>query len=100
MRSLGDLFLLLFVPVALLGAVASLDIPMTLPVEPYQDGVTALYVDRPYANTVSNPELAGQRVVRVPRHLRFDVELELSAPARVVRLLCERNEKATFADWE
>ena len=100
MRSIGDLFWFLIVPAVLVGAAISLDLPMTLPVAPYQDGVTALYLDRPYANTVSNPTLTGQRVVRLPRHLRFGVELELAGQARVIRLLSDENENAAFADWE
>ena len=100
MRSIGDLFWFLILPVLFAGWAISLDFPMTLPVDPYQDGVTALYLDRPYANAASNPALAGQRVVRLPRHQRFDVELQLSAPARVIRLLSDENENAPFADWE
>jgi hypothetical protein len=100
MRSIGDFFWLVIAPAVLVGAAISLDLPLALPVVPYQDGVTALYLDRPYANTVSNPALTGQRVVRVPRHLRFDVELELSAPAQVTRLLSDENENSAFADWE
>jgi hypothetical protein len=100
MRSTGDLFWFLIVPVLFAGSAISLDFPMKLPVDPYQDGVTSLYLDRPYANTVSNPALTGQRVVRLPRHLRFDVELELSARAKVIRLLSDENENAAFADWE
>ena len=100
MRSLGDLVWLVIVPAVLVGALISLDLPLTLPVVPYVDGATALYLDRPYTNSLSNPALAGQRVVPVPRHLSFEVELELSAPAQVTRLLCERDDHTTFADWE
>jgi len=100
MRSLGDLSWFVIVPAVLVGAAVSLDLPMELPVAPYQDGVTALYLDRPYANAVSNPALEGQRGVPVPRHLRFEVELELSAPAQVTRLLSDENENAVFVDWE
>ena len=98
--SLGDLSWFVIVPAVLVGAAVSIDLPMELPVAPYQDGVTALYLDRPYANAASNPALAGQRVVPLPRHLRFEVELELSAPAQVTRLLSDENENSAFADWE
>jgi hypothetical protein len=100
MRSIGDLFWLLIVPIAIVGVAISLDFEQALPVDPYQDGVTPLYLDRPYANAVSNPALAAQRVVPVPRHLRFEVELELSAPAQVTRLLSDENDNAAFAAWE
>ena len=100
MRSIGDLFWYLCVPAVLVGALISLDLSRSLPVVAYQDGTTALYLDRPYANSVSNPALVGQRVVPVPRHLRFEVELELSAPARVTRLLSDANDNGAFAAWE
>ena len=98
--SLGDLSWFVIVPAVLVGAAVSIDLPMELPVAPYQDGVTALYLDRPYANSVSNPALAGQRVVRVPRHLGFDIELELSGQAKVIRLLSDENDNSAFAAWE
>ena len=100
MRSIGDLVWFLIVPVVLAGAAISLDFPMTLPVAPYEDGVTRVYLDRPYRNEASNPALTGQRVVRLPRHLRYDVELELSAPATVTRLLSDENDNSAFAAWE
>ena len=95
-----NLFWLVIAPAVLVGAVLSLDLPLALPVAPYRDGVTALYLDRPYANTAQNPGLGSRRVVQVPRHLRFEVELELSAPAEVTRLLCDRNDNSSFAAFE
>jgi hypothetical protein len=87
-------------PVALVTGLHSLDFPLALPVEPYEDGVTPVYLDRPYVNAAPDPGLAGQRIVRLPRHLRFDVELELSEPAQVVRLLSDEHDAAPYAGWE
>ncbi len=100
MPGIRDLAWFVIAPVLSVGAALSLDIPSELRVEPYQDGVTALYADRPYANTASNPELTGQRVIPVPRHLRFDVELDLGSSAQVLRLLSDENDNSVFADWE
>jgi hypothetical protein len=99
MRSIGDLVWLVLVPAVLVGALLSLDLPQELAVVRYEDGKTPLYLDRPYANAHANAALAGQRVVPVPRHLRFEVVLELSAPARVTRLLSDENDRAPFAGW-
>lgn len=99
MRSRGDLLWLLLVPAALAGALLSLDLPQELPALPYVDGTTPLYLDRPYANAHANAALAGQRVVQVPRHLRFEVVLELDAPARVTRLLSDENDNRAFEGW-
>jgi hypothetical protein len=87
-------------PLALVLGLFSLDFPLRLPVEPYQDGITAVYLDRPYRNETPDPALAGLRIVRLPRHLRFAVALELSEPARVLRLLSDENDNAPFAGWE
>lgn len=95
-----DLLWFVLLPVALASGLLSLDFPLALPVEPYADGVTPVYRDRPYANSAPDPALAGQRIVRLPRHLRFEVELELAEPLRVLRLLSDENDNAPFADWE
>jgi hypothetical protein len=87
-------------PLTLVLGLLSLDFSRRLPVEPYQDGVTAVYLDRPYRNETPDPGFAGLRIVRLPRHLRFDVALELSEPARVLRLLSDEHDNAPFADWE
>lgn len=100
MRSIGDLVWLVLVPAVLVGALLSLDLPLELPVAPYEDGKTPLYLDRPYANAQVNAALAGQRVVPLPRHLRFEVVLELSAPARLTRLLGDEHDAAAFAGWQ
>ena len=98
-RARGLLWFVLL-PVALVAAVHSLDFPLALPVEPYADGVTPVYLDRPYVNATPDPALAGLRIVRLPRHLRFEVELELAAPGRALRLLGDENDAAPFAGWE
>jgi hypothetical protein len=95
-----DLLWFVLLPVALVTGLHALDFPLALPVEPYADGETPVYLDRPYLNAAPAPALAGQRIVRLPRHLRFEVELELPAPARVMRLLSEENDNAPFAGWE
>jgi hypothetical protein len=100
MRSLRDLFGFVLAPLGLALAATALDLPQSLSVAPYEDGVTPLYIDRPYRNLASNAALAGLRVVRVPRHLRFDVELELGAPARVIRLLASDDDDAALAGWQ
>ena len=87
-------------PVALAAGLLSLRLPLALRVEPYADGVTPLYLDRPYVNDSADPALAGLRVVRLPRHLSSEIELELAAPARVLRLLSDEHETAPFAGWE
>ena len=100
MTRIRALFTFVLVPLALVAAVHSLELWRTLAVEPYQDGATPVYLDRPYVNTAPAAALAGQRIVRLPRHLLFDVELELSGPARVMRLLSDANDNTRFADWE
>jgi len=62
--------------------------------------VTPLFLDRPYVDTERNPGLEGLRVVRLPRHLRFDVELRVSEPAALVRFLSDENDNRAFANWE
>lgn len=99
MRSRGDLLWLLLVPAVLAGALLSVELPRELPVLSYEDGKTPLYLDRPYANAHANAALAGQRVVPIPRHLRFEVVLELEAPARVTRLLSDENDNRAFEGW-
>jgi hypothetical protein len=95
-----DLLWFVLLPAALVTVLLSLDFPLALPVEPYTDGVTPVYLDRPYLNAAPAAALAGQRIVRLPRHLHFDVELELSQPAQVTRLLSEEHDAAPFAGWE
>jgi hypothetical protein len=95
-----DLLWFVLLPVALVTGLHALDFPLALPVEPYEDGVTPVYLDRPYVNAAPDPGLAGQRIVRLPRHLRFEVEIGLSAPTRALRLLSDENDNAAFADWE
>jgi hypothetical protein len=97
MRPLRDLLGLVLVPALLLAALLAPDYRQELPVEPYEDGLTPLYLDRPYVNSKPHPALEGLRVVRMPRHLRFDVVLEVAAPARVIRLICEKNDQAIFS---
>jgi len=100
MRILRDLFGFVLTPFALGLGLVSVDVPRSLPVEPYADGVTPVYLDRPYVNAAPVQALEGQRIVRLPRHLRFDVELELAAPAQALRLTSEENDNAVFAGWE
>jgi hypothetical protein len=95
-----DLLWFVLLPAALVTGLFSLDFPLALPVEPYADGVTPVYLDRPYVNAAPDPALAGLRIVRLPRHLRFEVEIELAEPARAMRLLTEENDNAPFAGWE
>lgn len=95
-----DLLWFVLLPLALVTAGLSLDFPLELPVEPYVDGATPVYLDRPYLNVAPAAALAGQRIVRLPRHLHFDVELELAAPARVTRLLSDEHDASPFAGWE
>ncbi len=100
MRPLRDLLGLVLVPAALLAALLLPDHARELPVEDYEDGGTPLYLDRAYVNRQPSAALDGLRVVRIPRHLRFDVVLEIDAPARVVRLLTEKNDNAVFSGWD
>ncbi len=87
-------------PLAFAAGLLSVDLPRGLPVEPYQDGVTPVFRDRAYVNESPDPGLDGLRIVRIPRHLRFPIELELAEPARVLRFLSDENDNAPFADWE
>jgi hypothetical protein len=98
-RARGLLWFVLL-PVVLVTGGLSLDFPLALPVEPYADGETPVYLDRPYLNAAPAAALAGQRIVRLPRHLRFDVELALAEPAQVARLLSDEHDAAPFAGWE
>jgi hypothetical protein len=100
MRRFRAFVLFVLAPLALAAGLLSLDLPRGLPVEPYQDGVTPVFRDRDYVNESPDPALTGLRIVRVPRHLRFPVELELAEPARVLRLLSDENDNGPFADWE
>jgi hypothetical protein len=100
MLSLGFLFWFVLAPLVLAAVVLTLDFSRTLPVEPYTDGVSPVYIGRAYRNDPPEPALAGYRVVPVPRHLRYDVVLELSQPGRVLRLLSEKNDNAVFDGWE
>lgn len=86
-------------PALVVAAVVGPDWERALSVEPYRDGETPLFADRPYVNRAPTAALDGLRVVRLPRHLRFDVVLELAAPARVLRLVSEENDDAVFAGW-
>jgi hypothetical protein len=95
-----DLLWFVLLPVALVTGLLSVDFPLALPVEPYADGVTPVYLDRAYVNSAPAPALAGQRIVRLPRHLRFEVELELAGPAQVMRLLSDEHDAGPFAGWE
>jgi hypothetical protein len=97
MQPLRDLLGLVLVPGALFVALLAPDYRQELPVERYEDGVTPLYLDRPYVNTKPHASLEGLRVVRIPRHLHFDVWLDVAAPARVIRLVCEKNDDAIFS---
>jgi len=87
-------------PAALGWGATRLELRQTLGVEDYSDGRTPLFSDRPYLNAASHQDLRGFRVVRLPRHLRFEVELSLSESASIVRLLCDRNDNRAFAEWE
>jgi hypothetical protein len=100
MQPLRDLLGLVLAPAALFVALLAPDHRQELPVEPYEDGVTPLYLDRPYVNREPTGALTGLQVVQLPRHLRFDVALELAAPTRVMRLLCDRNDAATLSGGE
>jgi len=95
-----DLLGYVVVPTALIWAVTSLDLPLPLAAEPYAEGTTPLFLDRGYVDTQRDSGLAGYRVIRIPRHLRFEIELTLSQPATLVRLLTDRNDNRVFADWE
>jgi len=94
-----DLVGFVLVPAALIWAGTRLDLPLPLEAVPYQDGVTPLFLDRPYVDTQVDAGLADHRVVRIPRHLRFEIELELSEPAELVRLLTDENDNGVFADY-
>jgi hypothetical protein len=100
MQPLRDLLGLVLVPAALFAVLLLPDHVRELPVERYEDGVTSLFLDRPYVNRAPAAALGGLRVVPIPRHLRFAVALELEAPARVWRLVCDRNEEAFLSGWE
>lgn len=95
-----DLIGFVLVPAGLAWLATKLDIPLPLEAEPYQEGVTSLFLDRHYVDTRVDSGLTGHHVVRIPRHLRFEIELELSEPAELVRLLTDKNDKGVFADWE
>ncbi|MGH7288212.1 MAG: hypothetical protein ACREI8_09380 [Myxococcota bacterium] len=100
MRAVRGLFGFVALPALALWAVLSVDLPQPLAAEAYTDGVTSLFLDRPYVNTERNAGLAGHRVVRLPRHLRFDVELRVSEPAQLVRFLSDENDNRVFGDWQ
>ena len=100
MPGLSALLGFVLAPLALAAGFLSLDLPLALPVEPYADGTTPVYLDRPYVNEEPARALAGLRIVRVPRHLYFPLELELAAPARVLRLLSDENDNTPFGGWE
>jgi len=87
-------------PVAAGWGITRIDLPLPLAVKAYEDGRGKLFSDRPYVNAAADPGLTGFKVVPIPRHLRFDIELSVSEPARIVRLLCDRNDNGAFADWE
>jgi hypothetical protein len=100
MQRLRALVVLLLVPGALVWTGTRIDLPRALVAEPYEDGRSPLFSDRPYVNAAAGAGLRGFRVVRLPRHLRFDVELVVSERARIVRLLCDRNDNRAFSGWE
>jgi hypothetical protein len=100
MQPLRDLLGLVLGPAAVFVALLAPDHRQALPVEPYEDGVTPLYLDRPYVNREPKGALEGLQVVQLPRHLRFEVLLEVAAPTRVMRLLCDRNDAATLTGGE
>jgi hypothetical protein len=97
---IGDLVGFVVAPAALAWIATRLDLPLPLEAEPYQAGVTSLFSDRRYVDTQIDSGLARHRVVRLPRHLRFEIELELSESAELVRLLADENDNRVFADWE
>lgn len=92
--------MLLLLPAAIGWGLTQINLPLILSVESYEDGRTPLFSDRPYANAAAHAGLHGFRVVRLPRHLRYDVELSLSGQASLVRLLCDRNDNRALSDWE
>ncbi len=87
-------------PALALWAALSVDLPQPLTAEAYTDGSTPLFLDRPYVNRERNGSLATYRVVPLPRHLRFDVELRVSEPAQLVRFLSDENDNRVFGDWQ
>jgi hypothetical protein len=95
-----DLVGFVAVPAALAWIATRLDLPLRLEAEPYEEGETSLFLDRRYVDTRIDTGLARHRVIRIPRHLRFEIQLELSEPAELVRLLTDRNDNRVFADWE
>jgi hypothetical protein len=97
---IGDLVGFVVAPGALAWIATRLDLPLRLEAEPYQEGVTSLFSDRRYVDTQIDSGLARHRVVRIPRHLRFEIQLELAEPAELVRLLADENDNRIFSDWE
>ena len=93
-------FAYLLVPAAIGWGATRIDLPLALAVQAYEDGRAPLFADRPYVNAAAHPDLHGFRVVRLPRHLRFHVELSVSDQASIVRLLCDRNDNRALSDWE
>ena len=93
-------FAFLLVPVTVGWGVTRIDLPLALAVEAYEDGRAPLFSDRPYVNAAAHPGLQGFQVVRLPRHLRSQVELSVSDQASIVRLLCDRNDNRALSDWE
>ena len=76
------------------------DIPLSLDVQPYVDGQTPLYSDRPYVNDLVGGQFDSTRLVQLPRHQMSALTVECKSSCTVYRFLCEENDNTRFSDWE
>lgn len=88
------------VPAAIVALATLPDFDTTLRTVAYVDGATPLFADRPYVNTARHAALDGLVLLPVPRHARYPIELEVTQPLTVYRLLAEVNDNTPFTDWE
>ena len=71
---------------------------VSLEIESYRGRV---YSDRNYSTSVSIPEFSGLKVVLIPRHIKYDINLSnLSEGTTIFRMLSDKNDNSGFYLWE
>lgn len=67
-------------------------------IKPYEPG-EPIFWDRPYSDHIKDERLNDLYLVKIPRHLKFDVMLNLPKDMTIYRAICEKNHN-DFVNWE
>ena len=66
-------------------------------IKPYEPG-EPIFWDRPYSDHLKDERLKGLYLVKIPRHLKFDVMINIPKDMTVYRAICDKN-RNDFIDW-